>query len=356
MAGGSTRCATVWHLGGRQPGFQPGSANMPPLLRGWRLTRLAGTAWFGRRRDGGPRKSLVLLSPLLAVAFRGTALAAEPAGATSPTGPRRIVTISPNAAEIICALGCCDRIVGVDKFCVFPDELRDRARVGGLFDPDLERIVALKPDLIVLRGRSESVTRLASDLGARLLEDRTERLDDIAGTVRQLGGLLGREAEAERLVDEFNERLRKVRERVDGRPTVRVFVAVSRRSDEWGQILTTGRGTFIDDVVRVAGGTNIFEGVDAPWPEVTLEGAVARRPQVVIELVPEARLADPDRESLRAAWQSALRIGGDATVRVAAIDDDHALIPSPRYVEIVERLAKILHSEIELDPKPAGRN
>lgn len=315
----------------------------------WHLGR--GRFGWGRRRCA---TSFALASMCFALILRSITGAVDRSGDTRPA-PQRIVTISPNAAEIICALGCCDRIVGVDKFCVFPEELLTRARVGGLFDPDLERIIALKPDLIVLRGRSESVTRLASDIGAAVLDDRTERLGDIAGTVRQLGELLDRTAPAEKIVDEIDQRLRKVRDGVDGRSPVRVFVAVSRRSDEWGQILTTGRGTFIDDVLRVAGGTNIFENVDAPWPEVTLEGIIARRPDVVVELVPEVELADKDRDSLRTAWQSALGGSGGEAVRVFAIDDDHALIPSPRYVEIVERLAGILHPEAVSRSEPTDR-
>ena len=76
--------------------------------------------------------------------------------------PKRIITISPNSAESICDLGACDRIVGVDKFCVYPPSLQHRPRVGGLFDPDLEKIVALRPDLVVLRGHSDTLERLCA--------------------------------------------------------------------------------------------------------------------------------------------------------------------------------------------------
>ena len=90
--------------------------------------------------------------------------------------PRRIITIAPNAAEIICSLGACDSIVGVSEYCVYPAELKKRTKIGGFINPDLERIVALQPDLIVLRGQNDSIEKLCREMNIAIYQDHTNVL------------------------------------------------------------------------------------------------------------------------------------------------------------------------------------
>ena len=261
--------------------------------------------------------------------------------------PRRIITIAPNSAEIICALGAGDRIVGVSKFCVYPPELMDRPRVGGLFDPDLERITTLKPDLVVLRGRSESLEQLCRRLGVAVYLDRTNRLADIEACVVELGGRLGRVTEAAAIVQRFRSRLDAIRKRVAGQPRPRVLLTAQRLPDRIANILTAGKGTFLNEMLEIAGGKNIFGDLDIPWPQVSLEAILAQRPAVIIELMPELELTDKLKQQLLDQWKRLGPIPAVARERIYFITDDHALIPSPRYVEIIEKVSRILHPEAE---------
>lgn len=281
-------------------------------------------------------------------------LAACASGQSEPTpkavqAPRRIVTIAPNAAEVICALGVSDSIVGVSKFCVYPPELASRPRVGGLFDPNLEKIVALHPDLVVLRGRNEAVEQLCAARQIRVFHDRTEKLQDVSDNVRALGKLLDREGQAEQLVREFETRIRAVRARVAGKTKPRVLLTVSRNADELANILTAGKGTFLDQTLEIAGGINVFGHVETPYPQLALEEIVARRPEVILELMPEAKPTEHMCKRWRAQWQSLATIPAVAEGRIHFITDEHALIPSLRYVEIIERVARLLHPEADGD-------
>jgi len=163
--------------------------------------------------------------------------------------PGRVITIAPNSAEIICSLGACESIVGVSKFCVYPPELQDRPRVGGLFDPDLEKIIALRPDLIVLRGRSESVEHLAAKREIAIYHDRTEALADVETCVVELGRRLGRKKEADRVLATFRRRIDAVRKRVADKARPRVLLTISRQPDRLANLLTTGKGTFLDEML-----------------------------------------------------------------------------------------------------------
>lgn len=259
--------------------------------------------------------------------------------------PKRIVAIGPSSAEIICALGACDRLVGVSKYCVYPPELADRPQVGGLFDPDLERIVALRPDLLVMRGRSEALRKLAGDLGVAVYEDQSDSFAGIEICVRDLGRLLHRGREAEAILAAFGERLETIRRQVKGKPAPRVLVTISRRTDGLRDILTAGRGTFLTEMVEAAGGVNVFGELDARYPQVSVESIVARRPQIIVELMPEADLTEEAARDVRRQWQGLPGVPAVMHGRIYLMTDAHALIPSPRCVELVEKISRLLHPD-----------
>ena len=266
-----------------------------------------------------------------------------------PVIPKRIITIAPNSAEIICALGACDRIVGVSKFCVHPPELKERPRVGGLFDPDLEKIITLRPDLVVLRGQSESVEQLCDELGVPVYRDRTEKLDDVATCIRDLGRRLGYVRKAEALVKEFHARLDAIRQRVKDKPRPRVLLTVSRQPDRLANILTTGRGTFLDEMLDVAGGVNVFGHLDMAYPQVSGEGIITHRPDVIIELMPEVRMTAALKDQMLEQWKQLGSIPAVSNERIHFLTEDHCLIPSLRYGEIINKVSRLLHPELQVD-------
>ena len=259
--------------------------------------------------------------------------------------PERIITISPNSAEIICELGACDRIVGVDKFCVYPPPLLHRPRVGGLFDPDLEKIVALRPDLVVLRGHSDALERLCASLDIRIYHDRTETLADVSVCITELGRLLDREAQAVKLVDAFHARIAAIRKRVAGRPRPRVFLTYSLQPDRIANVLTAGKGMFLSDMLEIAGGFNVFGHLDMRYPQISTEAIVAQHPDIILQLTPEIELTDALQEQVLDLWRKLGPIPAVENNRVYILTDDHCLIPSPRYVEIIEKVSRLIHPE-----------
>ena len=276
-------------------------------------------------------------------------LAVQPRAWAQDPGAQRIVTIAPNAAEIICELGACDRLVGVSKFCVYPPQLRDREKVGGLFDPVLERIVILRPDLIVLRGHSESVERLCDSLDIPMYFDETDTIPGIAKCVRELGKRVGKPDEAEKLVARFEARLDAVRKRVAGKKKPRVLIAVSRMRGKLANILTSTSGTFLDEMIAIAGGENAFAHLDMTYPQVSTESIVAQRPEIIIEFMPGRDSSSEKLAQVRAEWSALSSVPAVAQSRIYVITEDHALIPSPRFTIIVEKVARLLHPEVDGD-------
>ncbi len=277
-----------------------------------------------------------------------TGHAEGPENKNNPTTPQRIITIAPNAAEVISDLGAADRIVGVSKFCVYPPQLAKRPRVGGLFDPDLEKIIALRPDLLVLRGRCESVESLCAQRHIAVYIDKTDTITGIQKCITDLGRLLDKDKEARALASSFSKRLDRIRRRVADRKRPRVLLTVSRQPDRLANILTTGKGTFLHEMIEIAGGQNLFGNVEAPYPQVSPEAIVARRPDVVIELMPEADLTDAQRTRMLDQWKALGSIPAVTGSRVYFMTEDNVQIPSPRYAEIIDKVSRLLH------PEPSG--
>lgn len=269
--------------------------------------------------------------------------------AVSDAAPRRIVSIGPNAPEILDALSVADRLVGVDTFCLLPPLVRDLPKVGGLIDPDLEKILTLQPDLIILRGQCDPVEQWAKRGGVRMYHDATESLDDIYRNVAALGALVGRDTQAEEIVSRMRAQVARIEQAVAGLDRPTVLITAARNPDRLADIVTPSTGTFLDDAIRVSGGVNAFGGLDLRWPMVGPEAIVAARPDIIIELMPETTLSQELESRLRWQWAALDTIPAVANSRIHFLTLDHAMIPSPRFVEVIEELARIIHPDAHLE-------
>lgn len=275
---------------------------------------------------------------LAAIAQEGAVHAAD----KSPP-PQRIVAVAPSTAEIVCDLRACQSIVGVSKFCIHPPELKSRTQVGGLYDPDLEAIASLHPDLLIMRGHHDGLERLAERLKIRVYHDETDSLDGIRRTVRELGSLLGQEEQAQSIVHDFDMRLSRLQAQHADKNRVRVLLTVSRNPERLANILTAGRGSFLTEMLEAAGGVNVFGDLDMRYPEVSVESIIAAQPDVILELMPEVDVAANEKR-LREQWKTVPGVGAVQNGRIYLLDDPNALIPSPRYIEFIEKVSRILHS------------
>ncbi|HPF39838.1 MAG TPA: cobalamin-binding protein [Phycisphaerae bacterium] len=267
--------------------------------------------------------------------------------ATTRAGtPMRIVTLAPNAAESIAAIGLADRIVGVSDFCVFPESLTQRARVGGIMDPDLERIVTLDPDLVVLRGQMPTVEALCAKRGIDVYHDATDTLEDIFREIEALGERLGAADAAHELSRRLRDELDALHARVANRPRVRTLMIVNRDVDGIRNVVTFGRGAFVNDVIRLAGGENVFGELNVAYPQVSAEEILAAKPDVIIEAVEASRMSDALRTTMLEQWNALPSIPAVRNHRVYLLTEDYLLIPSPRVVDSVRLLSATLHPEV----------
>lgn len=191
---------------------------------------------------------------------------------------RRIVSLAPHVTELLFAAGAGERIVGAVDYSDFPEAAKRVPRVGGPLALDLERILALKPDLLVvwLHGSAQRQLDSLRTLGLPLYYDEPRSLADIARSLRTLGRLAGTEGPAEQAAREFEARVAALRAKHGHRPPVRVFYQV------WQKPLMTVNGThLISDVIRLCGGENVFAGERPLVPVLATEAVIAADPEAI---------------------------------------------------------------------------
>jgi iron complex transport system substrate-binding protein len=251
----------------------------------------------------------------------------------------RVVSLAPNLTEIVFALGDGNHLAGDTDYCDYPPEAIHKAHVGGPVNPNLEVIVSLMPDLVLATksiNRRETVHAL-DHIGLPVYVTDPHSVEDMIASVEHLGSALGTEKSAATLVEDLRGRLSNLDRRLAGAAPRRVLFVV------WTDpLISIGRGTFIADALRRAGGRSIVD-TKAEWPHVNLEEIVRLQPEVLVFASAHAGDSQRDIDALRAlpGWRSleAMQHGNIVVV------SDAINRPAPRMVDAIEGLARALHPE-----------
>lgn len=192
---------------------------------------------------------------------------------------QRIVTLAPHATELVFAAGAGERIVGTVKYSEYPAAAKEIPRVGDLRLVDLERVVAAKPDLLVvwLHNAAERQLEQLRKLGIPIFYSEPQTLEHIPTNLERLGKLLGTEQQAQEQADAFRQRLAQLAAQVHGRPVLRVFYQL------WDKPLyTLNQHSIVSDVIQLCGGRNVFAALPMPAPVVTIEAVLLENPDAII--------------------------------------------------------------------------
>jgi iron complex transport system substrate-binding protein len=282
---------------------------------------------------------------MLALAFGArTALASvsviDDAGntVTLAAPAQRVVSLAPHVTELIYAAGGGARLVGAVSYSDYPSEAKRVPRVGDNRELDLERIAALKPDLIVIwrHGNAEQQIDRLRDLHIPLFFSEPRRLDDIATSLTRLGVLFDTSSTAQAAADTFRRDIAQLRARYADRPPVSVFYEV------WDRPLMTLNGDhMISDVIRLCGGRNVFAALKPLVPTVSTEAVLAANPDVIVTASQGATASDRPLPALE-SWRAWPTLSAVAHGNLFAIDGDLISRPAPRIAQGAAQLCEDL--------------
>ncbi len=253
--------------------------------------------------------------------------------------PKRIISLAPNITEILFSLGLDEEIVGVSIHCNFPEKTKTKVRVGSYIRLDFEKIISLNPDLIIATGAGNTrdmVDRLGQ-LGFSTYVIYPKNFSDILKNIVHVGQVVNREKEARVIIEGMRRRSQGVIELTKDLPRPKVFIQIGE-----APIVTVGKGSFADDLIRLAGGENIAEKEKEVYPRFGMEEILKRSPEVIVisSMNPKGGYQKILQEWNRWKTLPAVKNG-----RIHLIDSDLIDRPSPRIVDGLEELARILHPE-----------
>jgi iron complex transport system substrate-binding protein len=282
------------------------------------------------------------MKPLVALgvyAMLGAALAAP---------PKRIVSTAPSITEILYALGLGDSVAGVTTYCRYPPEAARKPKVGTFLNPNLEAILSLQPDLVISGPGQIPPGARMPQMKLRILEVPHDTVADLLSAIGRIGEAAGAQPRAARLQNTIREGLAQVQRTTAQRPRVSVMFVIGRTPGRLDGMVAVGPASYLNEVLRIAGGRNTFEDAAAAYPRVNLEEVLARQPEVIIDMGDMADPAGITEEQKRAVvtlWDQAPSLLAVKTRRVHAVASDIFVVPGPRVVEAAREFARLLHPE-----------
>jgi len=255
--------------------------------------------------------------------------------------PQRIISHVPPITEILFALGLGDRVVGVSDYCDYPPAAQAKPSIGDYYNPSIEKIVALEPDLVLTDGHSDTVKGLEG-LGIPLVVIDPQDFDGIFRDIELLGWINGVDKAARQVIDDMEQAISNVVDQVAGRdrPRVLYIIDATDLSLPW----TAGPGSFIDYLITMAGGENIAATAEAAWVQLSIEEVINVDPEIII-LPAQHGTAATALEVLQQhpGWRETTAIRQDG---VHFIDGDLVDGYGPRIVQGLAVIAEIIHPEL----------
>lgn len=256
-----------------------------------------------------------------------------------PDDPQRVIALAPNITEIVFALKQERRLVGVTRYSDFPLEAAKLPKVGSYVHLDLERIVALKPDLCIAikDGNPKTIVQKITSLNIPVFAVNPTSLDTVIETISEMGKLLDASQNAKNLVDNMRSRIYRVKARVEKtvhRPGVFFQIGIS-------PIVSVGTPTFIHELIVLAGGTNLAAG-PVPYPRFNKEQVIAISPEIII-ITSMSRAAV--FEQVKAEWNQWPHLPAVKNQRIFLEDSNLFDRPTPRLVDGLELLVRLIHPE-----------
>jgi iron complex transport system substrate-binding protein len=259
---------------------------------------------------------------------------------------KRIISLIPALTEITFAIGAGDAVVAVSSYDEDPPQVKALPRVGALIDPDVERIIALRPDLVLLyTSQTDLITQL-SRASIPYYEYRHGGLASVTTTIRALGQRTGHGREAEALAADIERRLTALRKQTAGARKPRTLLVFGRERGSLRNIYASGGRGFLHEMLEAAGGVNVFAAIQAESVQASSEMILAQKPDVIIELRSTDIPAEHERATEIGEWKTLASVPAVRNGRIYLLSGRWLVVPGPRVAAAAEEFARVLHPTV----------
>ena len=290
-------------------------------------------------------KTLLTAMAIVFVQAFGPAVIPAAAPAVAAGAPHRIVSVIPAVTEMIFAMGEGARVVGVSSYDRFPPQVSNIEHIGGLIDPNIEKILSLRPDLVIVYATQAELKQRLQRANIPFYSYEHRTLADITATVRAVGARIGSSEAANRLASKMESDLAQIQKAVAGLTRAKTLLVFGREPGTLRHVEASGGYGFLHDMLLVAGGDDVFGDVKKQSIDATTEMILARAPAVIIELRygGEMKSADVAREVR--AWDALPSVPAVRDHRIYILVGDEFVVPGPRIVAATQQLARTIHPD-----------
>lgn len=262
--------------------------------------------------------------------------------------PARIVSTAPSFTETVFALGAGDRLVAVSTYCHYPPAVEKLPRVGDYLNPNVEAIARLKPDLVLVHAEQKQILAQLNGLGLLTLALRNTSLEETLRSVREIGVAIGLAEKGSALESDLRARLAAIGRRHAGKTPRSLLFIVGRTPARLDGMIAVGRGSFLNDLIRAAGGRNVLADSPVTYPKISLEAVLRLAPDAIVDMGDMAAttgVTEQHKRSVVRLWETQPGIRAVARKKVFAVAADIFVVPGPRVVEAAEAFAAMLYGD-----------
>ena len=264
--------------------------------------------------------------------------------------PQRIVSTAPSITELLYALGLGDRIVGVDRFSRYPPEALRKPKIGDYANPNLETIASLRPDLVIIPVNPAKLAERLAVLRLKVLEIDQESIAKLYESFRIIGQATGATAQAAKLASTVQGQLEVIRARAAPLKRTRMMFVVGRTPNRLDGLIVVGQASYLNEIITLAGGENVFRDAVASYPGVSLEEILARNPDVILDMGDMADtvgVTDQHKREVTSLWERLASVNAVKQHRVHAVASDIYVVPGPRVVDAAKAFFAMLHPDVK---------
>ncbi len=259
--------------------------------------------------------------------------------------PKGIVSTAPSFTETLYSLGAGDRVLAVSTYCHYPPEVDKLPRVGSYLQPNIEVIARLQPELVLAHAEQRQVLAQLAGLGVRTLALRNTNLEDIFKSIRDIGSAIGLAQRGVELERGMRAKLSAIEKRAAGKPRRSLLFIVGRTPGRLDGMMAVGKGSFLNEIIRIAGGRNVLGDSPVAYPQISLEAVVRMDPDVIVDMGDMSEttgVTERHKEAVVKLWNSQPGLRAVKRKGVYAVAADIFVVPGPRVTEAAEAFSQML--------------
>jgi iron complex transport system substrate-binding protein len=257
--------------------------------------------------------------------------------------PQRIVSLAPDLTEIVFELGLADKVVAVSNDSDYPPAAREKNKTGSFWQPDIESIIAVKPDLVIALWfeQQKSVADSLNRLGIKTLTIQLERIDHLYNAISEIGIATGYQKQAKELCDKIRNQINNIREKCSSSSRPKVLWVVQQEP-----LRVVGRDTFLNEVIEIAGGENCIGSTLFKYPQIDSEQLLINKPEIIIHSTMGTKDIAAQQKAAEIFWSQKAVLPAVKNKKIFVVDSDLVQRVGPRLPQGIETIASVLHPEL----------